>query len=128
MIAFADDNQRRSPRAQSGQAIGSSGTRSLKAFYRDPAGLAVLLAAATTRRRRLLGDPAARPGTSFRPDPPDLMTLREVGTYLSSKLRGELPAELHSQLKFRLAQMFQMIDELELADSSTGETGAGCAW
>jgi len=52
------------------------------------------------------------------------MTLREVGTYLP----GDLPPDLHSSVKFRLAQLFQMIDELDLADSSTGETGAGCAW
>ena len=51
------------------------------------------------------------------------MTLREVGAYLP----GDLPPDLHSPVKFRLAQLFQMIDELDLADSSTGETGAGWA-
>lgn len=124
MIAFADDNRRPSVRAQPRHISGSSSGRRLKSFYMDPAGLAVLLTAATIRKRRLLGDPAARPGTSFCPDPPDLMTLREVGTYL----RGALPPDLHRQVKLRLAQLFQMIDELDLADSSTGETGAGCAW
>ena len=81
------------------------------------AGITFAAPAAKNRRpalaRRLLGDLAARPGTSFRPDPPDLLTLREVGRYLPSYLGGELPAHLHGQLKFRLAQMFQMIDELE---------------
>jgi hypothetical protein len=98
------------------------------AFYRNPAGLAMLLAAATIRKRRLLGDPSARRGASFQPDRPDLMTLREVGTYLPRNLRDTLPEDLQLRLKCRLAEMFQMIDELDLADPSTGEPSAGCAW
>lgn len=129
MIAFADNYQLRRARGdRSNRPTRSDRADPADAFYRNPAGLAILLAAATVRKRRMLGDPSARPGANFRPDPPDLMTLREVGTSLPSDLRETLPGELQHRLKSRLAEMFQMIDELDLADPFTGEPGTGCGW
>jgi hypothetical protein len=129
MIAFADDYQMSRARGDRSNRLTQSGRADpTDAFYRNPAGLAILLTAATVRKRRLLGDPSARTGANFRPDPPDLMALRAVGTSLPTDLRDTLPGELQHRLKSRLAAMFQMIDELDLADPFAGEPSTGCGW
>jgi len=125
MIAFADDHVAKRLSGRNARVAGLDVKGNGEAFYRNPAALAVLLAAATVRRRRLLGDPSARPGANFQTGPPDLLTLRDAGASLPPELRDTLPADVHHRLKCRLAEMFQMIDELDLADSTAGEADAG---
>jgi hypothetical protein len=128
MIAFADDHVEKRLSSRTARVPELDVSRDGEAFYRNPAALAVLLEAATVRRRRLLGDPTARPGASFQPGPPDVLTLRDAGACLPTGLRDTLSADVHHRLKCRLAEMFQMIDELQLSDPSTGEPDAGSLW
>jgi hypothetical protein len=130
MIAFADESKLRPARARLNSPAATPTSRPTDAaFYRNPAGLVVLLTAATLRKRRLANDLSVRPGASYRPDVPDVLALREAEAYLSSHLSDRLPADLHRVVKLRLAQMFRMMDELDLANSRPlGEPGAGCAW
>ena len=128
MIAFADDHVGKRLSGRTARVAGSDVSGDGEAFYRNPAALAVLLTAATVRRRRLLGDPSARPGVNFQPGPPDLMTLRAAGACLPPELRDTLPADIHWRLKCRLAEMFQMIDEFQLTDPSAGEPDAESLW
>jgi hypothetical protein len=128
MIAFADDYRGKRYGVRTAPVAKFDASGDGRAFYGNPAALAVLLAAATVRRRRLLGDPAARPGADFHPAPPDLMTLRDAAACLPPGLRDTLPADDHYRLKCRLAEMFQMIDEFQLTDPSAGEPDAGSLW